>query len=305
MPASTPTVLYIAGQAYSGSTVLCALLGAHPEMEPVSELAKWTNRHHDRAQRRCACGRTVLECEFWSAVERGWLEMRTGGLPRYAALQHQFERISSVWTHGLAGRPHPESEFEDYARLTRGLLQVISDVSGRPIIVDSSKLPGRGLALLQAQGIRVYVVHLVRDGLQYLQSSLRRGKAISAGGRWLTPRAFRLGLDWATTNLAADFVMRKSGGQALRIRYEDLVARPIQSLRSIGTLVHVDTTVLEQLISDGRPVGYRHMATGAAYRYQEPRPLLDGNRPLTDIHRDARLAFQLGAAAASRRFGYK
>jgi hypothetical protein len=300
-----PTILYITGQAYSGSTVLCALLGTHPELEPVSELAKWTSQHGDRARRRCACGRKVLECEFWSAVERGWLDMHGGGLSSYAALQEKFEHISSIWRHGLASRPHPEADFEEYARLTRGLLQAISDQSERPVIVDSSKLPGRALALLRVGGIEIFLVHLVRDGLQFLQSSLRRGKAISTGDRGQTLKAFRLGMDWAATNLAADFVLRRAGTRALRLRYEDLISQPIQSVRSIGALLRVGTGPIEQHISEGSLVNYRHMATGAAYRYQEPRPLLDGNRPLTAINRGARLAFKLGAAAASRRFGYE
>ena len=130
--AMPPTVLYITGQAYSGSTVLCALLGTHPDLEPVSELAKWTSGYADRAQRRCACGRTVLECEFWSAVERQWLGVPdSADVSRYAALQGKFERISSIWKHGLANRPHPEFDFKEYARRTRSLFQAISDQSGR------------------------------------------------------------------------------------------------------------------------------------------------------------------------------
>ena len=136
------------------------------------------------------------------------------------------------------------------------------------------------------------------------ESSLRRGKAISAQGSGQTWKAFCLGLDWAATNLAADFVLRRADPRGLRIRYEDLVTQPIQSVKSIGAVLGLDTRAIEGHISQGRLVEYRHMATGAAYRYGQPRPLVDGNRALADIHPGARLAFKMGAAVARRRLGY-
>src|SRR5690554_2882613 len=93
-------VIYIAGYGRSGSTVLAAVLGSHPEIVSAGELAAAADEWFDPA-RCCSCGRPYAGCEFWRgllddplaamaadpsvrATEAlsGWLRLGLDALPR-------------------------------------------------------------------------------------------------------------------------------------------------------------------------------------------------------------------------------
>jgi hypothetical protein len=132
-------VIYIAGAAHSGSTLLDMMLNAHPEIISVGELvnldrtmrSKTTGKVQDL---RCACGAVgVLQCEFWSRVN------------------HRTKELSGRLLNAL-DLQHPRSETEVDANIC--LFRAISDVSGKKIIVDSSKMPRRLNHLLQLRSLK-------------------------------------------------------------------------------------------------------------------------------------------------------
>ena len=300
-----PRVIYITGQAFSGSTFLAALLGTHPDIEPVSELAKWTKGYLRRHERLCACGKTASECEFWTAVEGQWVSAtRPKALPKYVQLQDKFEHISSIWINRLAKDPHPTSEFAEYQVLTEALFRSIMHVSNRSMIVDSSKLPGRALAISRMHGLDVSVIHLVRDGNQFLRSSVRRGRLAAGPGPNLLYKTFALGLSWSITNLAAEYVLSASRRNSLRVRYEDLVSDPIRTIMEIGSKVGLDTSSIQKVLEQNQPIPYRHMASGSHHRTLGAKTVIAEHEQGPEIGRRQILAFRLGAAAVSSRYGY-
>ncbi len=68
-------VIYIAGAAHSGSTLLDLMLNAHPDIVSVGEVLKLNRQLAYRDPERktyapCSCGApSLLQCEFWSAVD--------------------------------------------------------------------------------------------------------------------------------------------------------------------------------------------------------------------------------------------
>ena len=60
-----------------------------------------------------------------------------------------------------------------YAEMTAALYRSISDVSGKTVILDSSKKPLRTYALLATGTVDVRVLHLVRDGRGVVWSRLK------------------------------------------------------------------------------------------------------------------------------------
>lgn len=295
-------VVYITGQSFSGSTLLCALLGIGPQMEPVSELSKWTTGYVRNPDRSCACGRKSTDCEFWNAVEKRWLTKIS--LDRYVGLQNEFEHISSIWRNRLANTPRPPADFKEFCEYTVSLYQSLSDVSKRPIIVDSSKLPGRALAIAKMNGLDVSIIHLVRNGVQFLNSSLARGKLISKGDPNILYKSFLLGLNWSVTNISAEYVLRTSKRKGFRIRYEDLVSDPIGIIRRIGSALEIETREIQDHVRRGIPISYRHMATGSAHRSREPKPIKGIYNVIPDVDRRLKIAFALGAGVLSKRYGY-
>src|SRR3712207_8630396 len=100
-------------------------------------------------------------------------------------------------------RRPPRSTLFPYTTLFR------SAVSGKPVIVDSSKSPARALALGMVPGIDLYVVHLVRDG---------RGVATSLR-KTLDRKSTRLNSSHANISYAV-FCLKKKTSTRRLIRHE-------------------------------------------------------------------------------------
>src|SRR5918995_6046344 len=216
-------VVYITGFGRSGSTVLNITLGQHRDVIATGELGNLSRRvwHNDEY---CSCGVRVRSCPFWSAAVDNVAERIDTPLERLRTLQSRYESLAFM-AATVQGWPVRTARFRDYRELTLQSLEAVRSVSGRPIVVDSSKLPTRAYALSLIPEIDLRVIHLVRDG-RGVAWSLRKpyAKDERAGfERALAPRpVLRTALRWATMNLAAEQVCRRLGDRrSLRVRYED------------------------------------------------------------------------------------
>jgi len=248
-------VLYVVGSGHSGSTLLDIALGHHPEIASHGELANlprggWIANHY------CSCGRRANDCPFWREVRRRWLK-RAGvdGAESYAELQNTFERYRR-WPRLLLERLRPSSQFRAYAEHTRALLETMREVSGKPIIVDSSKEPARAFALAMVPGVDLRLVHLVRDG---------RGVAMSLNRK--NHPVWRTAVIWTMTNLASEWTLRRLGpGKSVRIRYESFVTNPKAALSEIGKMIRVDLTKVAHTLTVGNGVEVGHIIAGNRLR---------------------------------------
>ena len=298
-----PRVVYIAGQSFCGSTVFCALLGVHPEMEPVSELSTWSKLGLE-SWRVCACGKPSAQCEFWTAVRARWLDGQAAGtLPDYIGLQDKIETISYARPQllGLPGRGG--RDFDEYSRLTTSLFASLCAVSGKPIIVDSSKKPGRAAAISRMEGLDVTIIHLVRSGLSYLDSNIRRNNLSPDEPNFLW-KVFRLGLRWSISNFAAERAVRVNRLGGVRVRYEDLLTDPAAALGAVGRAAGMDLGIVQEHVRQGRAISYHHMDSGSRHRRAGPAPLR--SEPPVPVQFDprVRIAFFAAAGLLSRRYGY-
>jgi hypothetical protein len=298
-------VLKIVGLGRSGSTILDVVLGNHPQIESVGEVGNlirtgWISQESLRGidpkrLRRplCTCGKRldVLyvdtpddACPFWSSVRREWVE-RTDrdSIQSYPKLQEAFE-LKRRWPRLLYEKRRPSALFRSYARLTLAFFESIRAVSGKPIIVESSTVPGQAFALGMVPGIDLYVVHLVRDGRGVITSLIKgfepRGKSfekdIQAGIMWdhkgrpmwktvVRQRVLYLVsvVRWIVRNLAAEWVCIQLGPKrTMRLRYEDFVADPNTALERIGSLIELDLTDVADAASAGKPMQVGHNIGG-------------------------------------------
>jgi hypothetical protein len=287
-------VLKIMGLGRSGSTILDVVLGNHPQIESVGEVMNlirtgWISQESLRgidpkSLRRplCTCGKRLdvlyvdtpdEACPFWSSVRREWVE-RTDrdGIESYPKLQEAFE-LKSRWSrYGLDPLPRllyekrrPSALFRSYARLTLAFFESIRAVSGKPVIVDSSKISERALSLGMVPGIDLYVVHLVRDGRAVITSHRASSRIYQAGimrdhkgdPMWKTV------VRWIIRNLAAEWVCIQLGPKTtMRLRYEDFVADPKAALERIGSLIELDLTDVADAASSGKPMHAGHNIGG-------------------------------------------
>lgn len=302
----TVRVVYILGAAYSGSTVLGALLGSHPDIVCLGEIARWT-RYTNPGVRRCACGELAVECPFWMQVARAWKVTSDAGThAEYAARQRRYERIRDIPSIHMGGWP-ARSDFDTYRRDTRLLIEAIATLAARDTLVDTSKQPARGLALAMTEGVDVRFIHLVRDGLAYVDSCARReGHGAGAGAAMHVPAglAFRASLNWAWANLASEEAIRAARRPWVRIRYESLAADPYASLMSLSDAVGIPLEAVGRRTAGGEPMAFGHMVAGNDLRLRGSVPF----RSHSDAGRAAapttKRLFRLVAGSLARRYGY-
>ncbi len=281
------TVLKITGLGRSGSTILDIVLGNHPQIESVGEVMNlvrtgWISRESLRGidQKRlrrplCTCGKRLdvlyvetpdEACPFWSSVRREWVERTDAqSIETYPKLQNDFE-LKRRWPRLLYERRRPSALFRSYARLTRAFFESIRAVSGKPVIVDSSKSPARAYALGMVPGIDLYVVHLVRDG-RGVMISLRKTfkKDLQAGIMWdhKGHPMWKTAVRWIVLNLASEWICSQLGPKrTMRLRYEDFVADPKSALERIGSLIEVDLRDVADAASSGKPMQAGHNIGG-------------------------------------------
>jgi hypothetical protein len=304
-------VISIMGHGRSGSTVLGLVLGSHRDFECVGELHKlprsgWTR---DDA-RRCACRVPVHECEYWTDVYRRWIDqVGSDGLERYLGLQNRFERSRWSWPRLLVEGPRRSSSFLVYAKMTAALYEAISDVSGKSVVVDTSKPPIRNYALLLNDNLDTRLIHLIRDGRGTVWSlSKSRRRDVDAGIPRDRPSrpAWRTSLRWALTNLESERVAGTAGqAHAIRVTYERFVERPGEILRDLGRLTGEDLSEVDRTLEAGEALVARHSVGGNQLRMAQRvvlRPDFEWRAKLPP--RDERTFWRISGRVAQR-YGYR
>lgn len=268
---TTRKVIYVAGYGRSGSTLLDIALGMHPSIVGAGELTALA-RHVWRNGEFCACGAPVPECGYWRTVVGRWQDGAgekgvAEALAWLAAASRRYEGLASP-SRIVAARRVPA----DIAKATKGLFDAIALASGKPeaAVVDSSKLPGRGLVLARTPGIELYVIHLVRDP-RAVAFSLAKGysRDVERGlqKELRAKHASYVALRWMMVNHLAERLCAEVGeGRVMRLRYEDFVADPAAAVASAASLIGFSAAPGEQAQGALRP---GHQVAGSRHRMSQ------------------------------------
>lgn len=262
-------VIYIMGASRSGSTILDTVLGNHPQIESVGELnnlprSGWINGEY------CACGKRGNACSFWSNVRQEWVK-RIGidDVEGYLALQNIFERFRH-WPRLLKERYKSSLQFQTYTKHTHALFEVICQVSGKSLVVDSSKNRMRAFALSIMPGIDLHLIHLVRDGrgvVWSLKKTYRKDqnqgvqKDFKASPIWMTTAL------WILANLQSEWVKYQLDvQQSLQVRYEDLITNPKMILNKVEKFIAYDFGEMAEVVSARKAMEVGHTIAGNRLR---------------------------------------
>jgi hypothetical protein len=167
--------------------------------------------------------------------------------------------------------PGTVERLERYSDALYRLYRAIQEVSGRSIVVDSSKMTTHALMLHRDRRIDLRVLHLVRDSRGVAFSAAKRVELPTTNGRpTLLPR-------YGTVPAAARYLVHNSLAHTLRtlgipyrlLRYEDLIAAPRERLaevvRHAGGAAWPDE--LSFLQGDRAQVGTNHLVDGNPVRF--------------------------------------
>jgi hypothetical protein len=227
-------LIYIGGYGRSGSTLLEYLLASNPALVACGEVERHLRRFGKR--KICTCGRRAKKCSVWGNFQHGRLKN---------------------W---------------DHKQLTWAMLEYVS--SEYAVMVDSSKTSwGSTFApfrLSRNLGENFLLVHLVRDPRAVAWStmkSLRPASKPKLKVRSLSPRARSLRTvgGWTVANLACEMFGFFHPDRYMRLRYEDLVGEPFESLKQIFARVDLEPPATLEQNENRRN---RHQLYGNAMRFE-------------------------------------
>jgi len=229
------TVVYIAGYGRSGSTLLDLLLGRLDGWFSMGEFRLFW--HALRDHWRCGCGEDVEHCPVWSAV---LAQARPAPVTEVLTDLRETVRVrrvpALVAPRLLGGHQAARNRF---AATLADIYSSTQRVTGARVLVDSSKDPMYGLVMSSLPGVRVHVVHLVRDS-RAVTWSWQRKKArpeIAKKEAFLPQHGpLHTSLEWDLRHSLVHVLARESSGYT-RVTYESLVQDPLETLSTITRAV--------------------------------------------------------------------
>ena len=265
-------VIYITGFGHNGSTLLDTMLGNHPDVLSVGEIIHFPYGLIEDMGQRCGCGRLAHECPVWHEVIQRWVDaIGLTNVETYKRLGYKFARRRS-WNTILKGAASRNPDFNWFASCTAILYRLLAEISGKSVIVDSSKPAPRGLAIAQIPGLDIRAIHLVRDVRGGAWSYLRRKSwAKNPLSRLGLSAAFclRSALGWHLENWAADRLRAWLGpDRSVLIRYEDLIAEPVEAMQKILALCDLGLDALPDSLWHSEIPNKGHIMWGNDNRIQ-------------------------------------
>jgi hypothetical protein len=224
-------IVYIAGFGRSGSTILGNVLGQLDGFAHVGEVRQiWRALQNPLAM--CGCGVRLNECLFWRNV----VHDAFGETPIDADAIREKVHSSTNMRHlpGLLWRRDRmrRGALAESLVASEKLYEAMWRVSGERTLIDSSKLPSYGIAIKRMHGVKVYMLHLVRDPRATAYSWWRQKYQPDGRAAFVPKKSAQSSLIWMTWNTAIEAVKSQTDGY-LRIRYEDFVSDPSTEIRRI------------------------------------------------------------------------
>lgn len=159
-------LLYISGSGRSGSTLIERILHSSPDCAALGEFHCLWRLHPSEIA--CSCGAGFEGDAFWSGV------MRSGGVDaadigELRRLEPILSRSGYISRHGfslaaLAAQP----EVRQFLDIQFAIFEAASKISGRNVVVDSSKAGPR--AWLLACDSRTSIIHVYRNPTDVIAS---------------------------------------------------------------------------------------------------------------------------------------
>ena len=314
-----PTVIFIASESRSGSTVLDLILGDQEGCVSVGEMRRlqgFALQSHKIAgfldesyPLTCSCGRYIDDCDFWQKVEKfsgfslgntsfksqsNWPWGRlTQGL--YLMFGERTVRYLSHWLPGI------KKELEVAYNCLR-VYEAISQLTGASYIVDSSKQIYHYILLKIACSERVKLVVLYRDGRAVAFSQVR-GKRAALWPRGTESPYAQAARHWAKVNRAIRlFSLRTSSSDQVVVRYEDVCTDPTWKVGVICS--HFGIRAPETITSINKQG--KHIIGGSPSRFDTSRSAIELDEKWKSVvtARDL-IDFEGIGGKLNRQLGYK
>lgn len=306
---TAPAVLFIGGFGRSGSTLLGRVLGQVEGAVAVGEIVHLIERGLI-GDEDCGCGRPFHACPFWTDVGAkafgGW--DLVDGLD-WLALKRRVDRNRFIPLMVAPILPRYRRAVLQHAERLSQLYAAIAEVAGVNLIIDSSKHASTAFLLRRVGGIRLSVLHLVRDSRGVAYSWTKRVTRPEIRSRvTLMPQynpASAAG-HWFSYNALFE-LLRPIGTSVTFVRYEDFLAAPArETARIISAAGHqVRAADLTFLADDHVDLVTDHSVAGNPMRFLSGRIDLAHDQAWRDkLSRSHRWIVTTITAPLLARYGY-
>ena len=228
-------VVYLTGFWFSGATILGRSLKSSDEVIYVGEIRDyWTKglKKNDW----CSCGERFYSCKFWTTVTADYISsFPTEDIERISKDLSKLEKTKNYFKlrKFLINKDDNKIQqlLDTYLKHTEKLYEIISKVSGKDIIIDSSRLPGRLLALSSSTKIKIFPIYIIRDPRGVINSLIK--KDIRRFGE-IKNSTFKHILTWNVKNLLSlDSINKLNSNDTIYLEYKNFTRNPVQKFEKI------------------------------------------------------------------------
>ncbi|GAB3245008.1 sulfotransferase domain-containing protein [Kineosporia babensis] len=263
-------VAFVGGVGRSGSTLIELALGQLPDACPLGEVRHLWQRGVAENQ-LCGCGEPFAACSFWKSVGEqafgGWDQV---DLAEVQQLKSAVDRSRHVPRLLL----RPSSAVARYTELYRRIYTAAGEVSGRALVIDSSKHISFAACLAVDPEVDLRVLHVVRDprGVAHSWSKQTVRPEVTSGDVYMPQySAGHAALQWDAHNAMYAALRLRLGAAQRLLRYEDFVADPRRSLVSVAQFLEVEPLAQWQEHPESRvlELGVQHTVAGNPMRFTQ------------------------------------
>lgn len=180
-----PVLIYVAGLAYSGTTLFASAVGHSKNIINGGEVNYNENDYHH--EKYCSCGKKIDHCTLWqpllaSLSKQAEAGEKTLNFSTDQSLRPIDSRARPTWKKILliAGVPAEKifgaSEIADYVERHTNFLRALAKEASSDFVVDASKSFARLDVLNRYSSLPIHVIFLKRSMLQSYASRLKRAK---------------------------------------------------------------------------------------------------------------------------------
>jgi hypothetical protein len=302
---------YIVAASYSGSTLLAMLLGAHADGCTVGEMRAPDVGNPD--EYFCSCGAKIKQCSFWNRVSAG---MASRGIPGFDITHADLSihdtdnayirRLLDPLPRGplleaardlaLNLSPQWKTHLRRIQSRNAALVEVLQEVTGANIVVDSSKIAVHLKYLLRCPALKIKVIHLIRDGRAVTTSMIGHGLKRDTRARTIEAAAS----SWRGNNETAERLLtRLPSSQWLQVRYEDLCREPAPMLEKLCDFLGMDR---ERVVLDFR--SRQQHVLGNDMRLKSTSEIRVDERWRKQLSQEDLDVFEAAAGDLNRKYGY-
>ena len=228
-------IIYLTGMGRSGGTLLGRILGNTSEAIYVGELRSFWDKGIIKNY-ECSCKNRFKNCTFWSEVVNEYKnDIQLENIEKISKEFEQFEKLKNFYAlKKIKRNPNGENQnsfITEYLALNEKLYESIANISEKNTIVESSRIPGRLLALSLSEKLEIFPIHLLRDPRGVINSLINQDLRNHGINKHSDLRRI---LEWNVNNIYSLKAMRElNTEQNFFIRYKNFVKYPHEVLSEL------------------------------------------------------------------------